>query len=189
MTYPNIHFMTYPSGHPPIMMWISLPTPSLDHFGHNIPGIYGLYHRVSLLVDNKRRHVELVQIVFFSLTRWKSGTSIFCFCAIGSWNAKHIPLRCVQCHKNVRSSDFSSVKKQYLALWFINSLSILGFKWYTFRPLPRGVSEHTFPGKYPSWTSSISPNLIILGILDLMWLSMYLDLQLGPAGLKTCSIE
>ena len=39
------------------------------------------------------------------------------------------------------------------------------------------------------YQASIWPNLIILGILDLMWLSIYLDLQLGPAGLRTCSIE
>ena len=35
----------------------------------------------------------------------------------------------------------------------------------------------------------ISPNSIILGILDQMWLFIYLDIQLEPAGPKTCSID
>ena len=52
-------------------------------------------------------------------------------------------------------------------------------------PLP--VEEDAPPSQIPG--PKFNPNSIILGILDQMWLYIYLDVQLGPAGLKTCSID
>ena len=51
-------------------------------------------------------------------------------------------------------------------------------------PLP--VDEIAPPSQIPGLNLTQFNNV---GILDQMWLSIYLDIQLGPAGLKTCSIE
>ena len=52
-------------------------------------------------------------------------------------------------------------------------------------PLP--VEEVAPPPQIPGL--NLTPIQTILGILDQMWLYIYLDVQLGPAGLKTCSID
>ena len=51
---------------------------------------------------------------------------------------------------------------------------------------PHPVDEIVPPSQIPGLNLTHST---ILGILDQMWHSIYLDLQLGPAGPKTCSIE
>ena len=51
---------------------------------------------------------------------------------------------------------------------------------------PLSVEEVAPPPQIPGQNLT---NSIILGILDQMWLYIYLDIQLGPAGLKTCSID